>query len=69
MWLLYGTEYPSFAMKLLTSFSMKVLQGKIPNPENQKNLKLCEYVEDFLLITTQFLFAALIHFKGVKLTL
>ena len=43
------------------------LQGKIPNPENQKILKLCKYVGDFLLITTQFLFAAKIHSKGMKL--
>ena len=43
-------------------------QGKIPNPEIQKILKRCEYVGDFLLITTQILFAAQIHFKGVELT-
>ena len=41
------------------------LQGKIPNP---KILKFCEYVGDFLLIITQFLFAAQIHSKEVKLT-
>ena len=44
------------------------LQGKIPNPKIQKILKLYEYVGDFLLITTQFLFAAQNHSKGVKLT-
>ena len=44
------------------------LQGKIPNLEVQKILKLCEYVGDLLLITTQFLFAAQIHSNGVKLT-
>ena len=43
-------------------------QGKIPKPEIPKILKPCEYVEDFLLITMQFLFAAQIHSKGVKLT-
>ena len=43
-------------------------RGKIPNPEIRKILKLSEYVGDFLLITTQFLFAAKIHSKGVKLT-
>ena len=31
-------------------------------------LKLCEYVEDFLLITRQFLFTAEIHSEEVKLT-
>ena len=43
-------------------------QGKISNPEIKRNLKLCEYVRDFLQSTTQFLFAAQIHYKGVKLT-
>ena len=43
-------------------------QGKIPNPEVQKILKRCEYVGDSILFTTQFLFAAHIHSKGVKLT-
>ena len=43
------------------------LQGKIPNIEIQKILRLCEYVGD-VLITTQFLFAAPIHSKGVKFT-
>ena len=43
-------------------------QGKIPNPKIQKILKHCQYVEYFLLITRQFLFAAQIHSKGVKST-
>ena len=38
---------------------------KIPNPKIQK---ICEHVGDFLLIAKQFLFAAKIHSKGVKLT-
>ena len=44
-------------------------QRKIPKPDIQKILKLCEYVGDFLLIKTQFLFAAQIHSMGVKLPL
>ena len=40
----------------------------MPNPQFQKILILCEYVGDFLLITTQFMFAVQIHYKGVKLT-
>ena len=41
---------------------------EIPNPEIHKILKLCEYVGDFLLITTEFLFAVQIRSKGVKST-
>ena len=33
----------------------------------QNILKLCEYVGDFLLITTQFLFVAQIHSKGSEI--
>ena len=44
------------------------LKREHSNPEIKKIMKLCEYVGDFLLITTQFLFAAHIHCKGVKLT-
>ena len=44
------------------------LTRKIPNPDIQKILKLCGYVGDFFLITTQFLFAAQFHSKEVKLT-
>ena len=41
-----------------------LVQGKILIPKIQKILKLCKYIRDFLLITTQFLFAAQIHSKG-----
>ena len=63
---LLRSEYTirSFALIIV----VRIWQGKIPNPEIQKNLKLCEYVEYFLLIKTQFLFPAQIHSKGVKLT-
>ena len=44
------------------------LQGKIPNSEIRKILKLSKYVGNFLLLTTQFLFAAQSHSKGVALT-
>ena len=44
------------------------LQGRILSPEIKKFMKLCEYVGDFLLITTQFFIIVQIHSKGVELT-
>ena len=43
-------------------------RGRSRTRKFKTNLKLCVYAEDFLLITMQFLFAAQIHFKGMKLT-
>ena len=43
----------------------RYLQENIPNPKIQKISKHCEYIGDFLLITTQFLFAGIIQSKGV----
>ena len=36
-------------------------KGRSQTRKLKKHLRLCEYVGDFLLITTQFLFAAQIH--------
>ena len=62
--------------RLINQIIVPNLEGKIPDAEIQKIQKLWEYVGDFLLIATQFLFAVHIHSKGnyskftrVKLTL
>ena len=52
----------------ITNINLIKLQVKISNSEIQKSLEHCEYVGDFLRITTQFLFAVQIHSKGLELT-
>ena len=42
-----------------------ISQGMIPKAEIQKIMKLSEYVEDILLIKTQFSYAAHFQSKGV----
>ena len=54
-----------FPILYYNSRTERTNKGTSRSRKFEKILKLCEYVGNFLLISTQFLFAAQIHSKGL----